>query len=169
MMRRTLPALLLGTLALPALAAGPVRQEPVQLRAERIEIDQKTGLSRYLGRVVFTQGTLRLTADRAEARHRGDVLEQVTAHGRPLTFRERPAGRVELVEGSAARAEYEAVARRLHLYGDVELRHGRDELRAGVLHYDLANETVLAESDGGRRVYAALAARKAVAPPGDKP
>jgi lipopolysaccharide export system protein LptA len=127
MRRHTLPLIALAALALPAIGAERLPGEPVNLRADRIEIDQRKNLSRYQGHVVLTQGTLRLTADRAETRSRGQTLERVTAEGRPATFRHRPEGQPEPVEGEALRAEYEAPEQRLHLYGSetqpVRFRH----------------------------------------------
>lgn len=154
-----------------AVAAGnDERQQPVHLRADRIEINQKTGISRYRGHVVLTQGTLRLTADHAEARQRGDVLEKVIAEGKPVTFRDRPEGQQEVIEGQAARAEYDAVAQQVHLYGNVDIQRGRDRFRAGVAHYDMRNETLRGESDASQRVYAALTPpMKPKNAPGDPP
>lgn len=199
MRRRALPLIALAALALPAAGAERLPGEPVNLRADRIEIDQRKNLSRYQGHVVLTQGALRLTADRAETRSRGQTLERVTAEGRPATFRHRPEGQPEPIEGEALRAEYEAVEQRLHLYGSedqpvrfrhrpagqpqplegkalrvdyeaterrvhlygaVDLRRGRDNVRAGVLHYDLQTETVRAEADAHQRVIAALVPRQ---------
>lgn len=144
--------------AVPVPAAEPVA--PVHLRADRIEIDQKRGVSRYQGHVVLTQDTLRVTADRAEARGRQQTVEQVTAEGRPTTFRYRAAGRPELIEGEARRAEYDVATRQLTLTGAVEVRQGQDLLRAGIVHYDMQAETVEAHADADRRIYAALAPRQ---------
>lgn len=170
MMRHALLTLLLAATLPAAHAADKARQEPVNLRADRIEIDQKTGISRYLGHVRLTQGTLRLTADRAEARQRGEALESVIAHGKPATFRERPEGQTEFIDGQAARAEYYALERRVALYGGVDIQRGRDHLRAGEAHYDMTSGTLRATSDATQRVYAALApATERAKPEEDKP
>lgn len=143
-----------------AVAAAEPRQQPVNLRADRIEIDQKTGISRYLGKVVLTQGTLRISADRAEARALNQGLERVTASGRPVTFRDRLPDGSGFVEGEARNAEYQAVAQQLHLHDQVVLRRDRDVLRAGRMRYDVALKTVHAERDGDQRVIAALVPRR---------
>ncbi len=91
-----LPVLL--ALPLCALAADGERQLPVNLRADRIDVDQKKGLSVYRGHVVFSQGSLRLTAARAEVQSRASVVETVTAEGKPVTFRHLPEGQVEFIE-----------------------------------------------------------------------
>ena len=156
-----LPALL----AIPVcgLAADLSRQQPIHLRADRIDIDQKKGLSLYRGNVVFTQGTLRLTAARAEVQNRANVLETITAEGKPVTFRHRPEGLTEFIEGEASRAVYHAPTRHVHLYGAVQVQRGRDLYRSAVLHYDIDNQSMIGEGANGRRVYAALV------PHSDKP
>ena len=143
-----LPALL--AVPLCALAVENERQQPVNLRADRIDIDQKKGLSLYRGNVVFSQGTLRLTAARAAVQSRASVIETVTAEGKPVTFRHRPEGQKEFVEGKASRAVYHAPAQRLELYGEgalVTFRH-RPE---GMVDF--------IEGEASRAVYHALARR----------
>lgn len=153
--RFLLPALL--AMPLCALAADNEPQQPVQLRADRIDVDQKKGLSLYRGNVVFSQGTLRLTAARAEVQSRANVVETVTAEGRPVTFRHRPEGQAEFIEGAANRVVYHAQRRRADLFGEVQVQRGRDQFRSAVLHYDIENKSMIAEGAPGRRVYAALA------------
>jgi lipopolysaccharide export system protein LptA len=150
---------------LPVAAAERVRSEPVHLRADRIEIDQKKGVSRYLGNVDLRQGALHVTAARAEARSRGDTLEFVTAEGAPLTFRDQPAGMDRPIEGVAQRLEYEALERRVHLYGNVEIRRGDDRIRADSLHYDIAADRAEAEGGERTRVYTTVTPRRQDEPP----
>lgn len=136
------------------------RQAPVSLRADRIEIDQKTGISRYQGKVAVNQGTLRLTADKATVERQGELLRKVTAEGKPATFRDRPEGQTEFIEGEALRMEYEALERKLHLTGKVSVKRGDDLLKAGELHYHLNTESVTARSLDGQRVFATLKPEK---------
>lgn len=149
-----LPALLAGPLS--ALAAENERQLPVHLRADRIDVDQKKELSLYRGHVIFSQGTLRLTAARAVVQNRANAVETVTAEGKPVTFRHRPEGQVEFIEGEANRAVYHALARSVDLYDEVQVRRGRDLFRGSVLHYDIDNQSMIGEGTNERRVYAAL-------------
>ena len=145
------------------------RQAPVSLRADRIEIDQKTGISRYRGKVAVNQGTLQLTADKATVERQGELLRKVTAEGMPATFRDRPEGQTEFIEGEALRMEYEALERKLHLTGKVSVKRGDDQLKAGELHYHLNNETLTARSLDGQRVFATLKPEKKADAPGAAP
>lgn len=164
-------ALLLAALMTPlcALAAGHDRQQPVHLRADRIDIDQKTGVSLYRGHVRFTQGTLKLTAARAQAVNRGNALETLTAEGAPVAFRHRPVGLEDFIEGEASRAVYHAPTQRVDLYKNVSVQRGRDTFRGAVLHYDIEGRSLIAESDARQRVYVALAPRVKTALPGAAP
>ena len=163
-----LAALLVDPLC--ALAADNDRQQPVHLRADRIDVDQKKGLSLYRGNVVFSQGTLRLTAARAEVQSRANAVETVTAEGKPVTFRHRPEGLAEFIDGTASRAVYHALTRQVDLFGEVQVQRGRDLFRGAVLHYDIENKSMIAEGTAERRVYAALVPRAGTSPlPGGRP
>jgi lipopolysaccharide export system protein LptA len=164
-------AIFLAVLLAPlcTMATDDDRQQPVNLRADRIDVDQKTGVSLYRGHVLFTQGTLKLTAARAQAVNRGSVVETITAEGAPVTFRHRPEGQQEFIEGEAGRAVYHAPTRRVDLYQNVNLRRDRDNFRGAVLHYDMENRSLTAAGDTEGRVYVALAPRIKPAPPGDRP
>ena len=144
-------------------AAGDDRQQPVNLRADRIEINQKNKTSLYRGHVVLTQGTLRLTAARADTRQRGSQVETVTAQGAPVTFRHRPTGAVEYLEGKAGRAHYQVPQRRIDLYENVTMQRGRDMFRGAVVHYDIESRGLIAEGNAEQRVYVALVPRAPVA------
>lgn len=168
---RAARAVFLVVLALlvPSLrAADDPRSAPVNLHADRIDIDQRTGISHYIGHVDLRQGATRITAAHAEARSRGSVLERVTAEGQPATFHDQPTGQAQPVSGTAGRLEYEAVAQRIHLYREVEIRHAGDTLRAGVIDYDLTNRSLHAERDAKTRVYMAVVPHAADMPAGTK-
>lgn len=150
-----------------AVAASGDRQQPVNLRADRIEIDQKKGTSLYRGQVVLTQGTLRMTAARAEARNRGNKVDTVTAEGKPVTFRHRPAGATEYIQGQAGRVHYRVPEQLVDFGGNVNLQRGRDTFRSAQAHYDIAARQVIAEGNAEQRAYVALVPRPRLLASGD--
>jgi len=162
---KTMPRL--SALFLPALLAVPLcvlaadneRQLPVNLRADRIDVDQKKGLSLYHGNVIFSQGTLRLNAAHAEIRNRDNAVESVTAEGKPVRFRHRPDEMTEFIEGEALRIVYQVPAQLADLYGEVQVQRGRDLFQSAVLHYDIENQVMIAEGANEQPVYAALVPR----------
>ena len=56
----------------------------------------------------------------------------------------------------AGRAVYHAPTQRVDLYKNVTVQRGRDTFRGAVLHYDIKNRSLIAESDAEQRVYAAF-------------
>lgn len=163
MATRTLLFITMLLTPLCALAASGDRQQPVNLRADRIDIDQKKGTSLYRGQVLLTQGTLRMTAARAEARNRGNKVETVTAEGKPVTFRHRPEGGTEYIQGQASRVHYRVAEQLVDFGGNVNLQRGRDTFRAAQAHYDIATRQVIAEGNAEQRAYVALVPRARLA------
>lgn len=153
---------------LSTLAATGDRQKPVNLRADRIEIDQKRATSLYRGNVLLTQGTLRMTAARAEARNRGNKVETVTAEGKPVTFRFRPEGGTEYIQGQAQRVHYRVAEQIVDFGGNVQLQRGRDAFRSAQARYDITTRQVTAEGNNEQRAYVALVPRTRLQSTGDR-
>jgi lipopolysaccharide transport protein LptA len=141
MTRALLLALLFASPALPAAEPAPTR-----LHANRIEIDQRTGESRYHGGVRLQQAGLALNADTAQARHHGQQLAHIDARGGPLRF-QVTAENGQLTQGTAQTAQYDVANRRLTLNGTVKLARPDARLEAAVLRYDIANGRFEAEGD----------------------
>lgn len=129
--------------------------KPINIRAHRVEANEKTGVSVYSGNVVMTQGSLTVEADRLEVTLRNGQTELIRANGKPLRMHARTdAG--EDVRARAARAEYHGKARKIDLFGDVELRRDGDVFTGAVLHYLLDNETFTAEGGDEGQVSATI-------------
>lgn len=146
-------ALFLGAPAAQALKSDA--EQPINIRARSVDVNEKTGVSVYRGDVVMTQGSLRLEADRVEITQRQGRTDLIRAWGKPARIRSRTdAG--EEIRARAARAEYRAGERRIDMYGDVELRRGADILAGAVVHYLLDQETFTAEGGEGGQVSAVI-------------
>lgn len=136
------------------------RDQPIHISANTVTVDQKTGVTRYQGSVVMRQGSLRIAADRVVIRYQQGEIESLSAFGNPVTFRQRPDEGEQEIKGSAARLQYSATDRILHLYDRVALHQGEDVLHSATLHYDLGNNRLQAESDPQNRVYSVIQPQK---------
>ena len=129
--------------------------QPINIRARSVEANEKTGVSIYTGKVVMTQGSLQIEADRVEVTVRQRQTELIHATGKPLRLRTRTdAG--ESIRANAARLEYHEQTRRLDLYGDVELRRDADIFTGAVVHYLLDEETFTADGGDAGQVSATI-------------
>lgn len=124
----------------PFAGLGGDRNAPVELAAERLEVDQGTGRATFSGEVVVVQGDLRLSAARV-------VVEYATdpATGRNRIARLLADGGVLLVTpqeaAEAAEAVYDLDAGEIAMAGDVLLTQGANALAGDRLVIDLISRT----------------------------
>ena len=71
------------------------RDQPIHIKADRITVNEKQGVSYYQGIVKFTQGSLRVTGDEVTVFLQGDVLNKVIVIGNPATLKQLPDQRQE--------------------------------------------------------------------------
>ncbi len=140
------PAAVPGDVGRPS--RPPDHEQPIHIKADRIEINQKKSTTLYIGRVSFTQGGLRISADRAEASYKGDKIDTVTASGKPVTLFQKGEIPGQDLHASALRLEYHALDNKVDLFNEVRLQQGANLVLCKTLHYDLAESTLSAEGDG---------------------
>ncbi len=126
----------------------PDREQPIHVKADRIEINQKKSTTLYIGRVSFTQGGISINAARAEASYKGDKIDTIIATGNPVTLYQPAETPGQDLHASALRLEYHALDSKVDLSGEVRLQQGTNVLLCNTLHYDLAESTLTAEGDG---------------------
>lgn len=127
----------------------PDREQPIHVKANRIEINQKKSTTLYIGRVSFIQGGINITADRAEASYKGDKIDTVVATGNPVTLVQPSDTPGQDLHVSALRLEYHALDSKAVLSGKVRLQQGTNVVLCNTLHYDLAEGSLTAEGGEG--------------------
>lgn len=141
-------ALSLALLALaPALAWGlsSDRQEPAYIQADRAELNDKTGVSRYHGDVVLDQGTLHVEAETLVVHRKDGALSRIIADGEPVKFRQLPDDAEAPMHGRALHVEYDAADEVVTLEGAARLWQAKDEFTGDRIVYDTASGVVQAE------------------------
>jgi lipopolysaccharide export system protein LptA len=139
------PVLVL-VLALAAALAGTAhaekadRDKPVNIEADRMLADDAKQTVEFEGRVVMTQGTFTLRADRITVRQDKDGFQFGVAVGSPATFREKRDGADEWIEGQAKRIEYDGRAQRVELFDQARVARDKDEVRGNYISYDQRGE-----------------------------
>jgi lipopolysaccharide export system protein LptA len=128
------------SLTLPAYAEKADREKPVHLEADNVTLDDIKKVSVFEGNVLLTQGTLMLRADRVEAKQNDNGLQNVSAEGNPVSFRQKRDGVDEYIEGFARQVEYDNMQGTLRLIGNARLSKGGDEIRGSQITYDTKTE-----------------------------
>ncbi len=123
-------------------------EKPIVWSGDRLtgrKSDGGTDVVEVEGKVVITQGTRTIKADRAVIRQNPDGTMSASAYGNPVSFREKRDGAAEYIEAYALRAEYDGRQKLLELFDQALLRREGDELRAGYISYNTETEAYRAE------------------------
>ena len=121
------------------------RDQPVNIDADKLTVDDRNKVHVFEGNVVLTQGTLMLKGDRlvvtqnAAGFHEGVATANA---GRLAVFRQRRADG-SWVDGEAERIEYSSQTERARLFNRAQVQSGGDRVRAQYIEYDATTEKYL--------------------------
>lgn len=124
----------------PVMAENADREKPVNIEADRLTVDDNRQVSVFEGRVVITQGTMQLRADRVVVRQDSNGFQFGTATGNLATFRQKREGADEWIEGEAERIEYDGKKEFVEFFRRAKLRRDLDETRGNYISYDSKTE-----------------------------
>lgn len=170
---RTAVAFVLAiVLAAPANAERADRDKPVNIESDRMNADDAHKTAVFEGRVVLTQGTLVIRADRLTITQDTEGFQSAVALGKPARFRQKREGVNEFIEGEALRIEYDGRADRVQLFERARVgRDSGDDVRGNYISYDAKTERFSVRSaanapseDADSRVRAVIMPKKKEAP-----
>lgn len=158
MKRCKLPCVrMLLTLTLVGMAWGPATSiaqqrdadQPVQVEADRLDLDDQAGTAVYTGDVNIRQGSMHLTGDRVELqRNAAGELSRATARGERAYIEQQPDPEQPIVRGWGRTIVYHVAERRVELIDRAELHQGGDTFDGGYLEYFLDRRVVQARAEG---------------------
>lgn len=112
-------------------------QQPIEIEADFAELDDQEGRTIYVGNVIVTQGSIKMTGDKLKVLF--DVnkdLEHLHMEGRPAYFKQTPDGGKEDIEGEGLIIEYHAKESMLHLIQKAKLVQGDRIFTGDRINYD---------------------------------
>lgn len=141
--------ILLATLPGAALALSTDRDQPVHIEADRGELDDVKGVTIYEGRVVVTQGSIKITGDRVVLYYddKRDI-SRAEAVGKPATYQQLSDGETEPLKARALRMDYQVKDGVIDLYDDASVLQSGNSLFGNRITYDTLNERVKASRSG---------------------
>ena len=154
-------------LTAPAQAERADRSKPINLESDRMQVDDVHKTSVFEGKVVMTQGTLSIRADKVTVRQDKDGYQYGSASGNPAVFRQKRDGANEYIEGEAERIEYDGKLDKVEFFNRARLkREPADEVRGNYISYDSRTEyftvtggSPTASGSSGGRVTAVIQPR----------
>lgn len=135
--------------SLPVLAESADRDKPIELEADTVTVNDAKKTSTYSGKVILTQGTLIIHADKLIVREDKDGFQHSTSTGNPTTFKQKREGKNEYMQGSGQRIEYDGRMDKVQLYTKAWVKRGEDVVYGDYISYDANAE--YAEVIGGTK------------------
>jgi lipopolysaccharide export system protein LptA len=155
--------LLLLLVAGRAQALADDRNQPLTIKADQVEINQKTGLSTYKGHVEFQQGSLHITASSVSVLRQGNEVSRIQADGTPVQIRQRPSPDREETRAEARHIDYDLQKGLITLSGQAHVWQEGNQFSGETITYESDKGLVTAHGagkDGTGRVEVIIQPRK---------
>ena len=121
--------------------------QPIEIEANFAELDDEEGVTTYLGDVVVTQGSIRMTGDSLKVLLEEDrQIKEAFLHGTPATFRQTPKIGEEDVEGEAKIIEYYKDKEIVYLIEAAKVTQGKRLTQGHRINYDIDRSIVTVRS-----------------------
>lgn len=150
--------LLILTLSPTALALRTDRDKPIDIKADRVEVNDQKEVSHYNGNVQLQQGSMNIYAQKVTVYLQQGKLQKIVIDGEPATFEQQPEDQKDVVRSSANNMEYFADRQLLLLRNNASVVQGANRFSGDYIEYDTLNSTVKANKDinSDSRVHAII-------------
>ncbi len=139
-------------LALPAFALSTDKNQPIEVEADEVELDEPNRISTYQGNIVVKQGSIRMTGERMTVHStRDDLLELMVLEGKPATYQQLPDDSETPDQAAALRMEFHDLKNLIVLIGEAWIKKGEGTatLAGERIEYDTELSRVKATSTPG--------------------
>lgn len=138
-----IPALLVSV---AAHAEQADRDKPVNIESNRLEYNDATKVSTFLGSVVLTKGTIRITGDRMVLTQVAPNAQTAKVTGNQASFRQKRDGMEQYIHGIANQIFYDTRTDKVTLTGRARLQRQNcnqpvDEITGATIVYNARTET----------------------------
>ncbi len=147
-------ALLMLCIAAPVFAERADRDKPLNIEADKMQMDDLKQVSVFTGRVVLTKGTIIVRAERLVIKQDPEGYQYGTAYGsagKTASFRQKREGADQFVEGYGEEIEYDGKAEIVKLKKNALLKRlekekSVDEVCGNLIVYESLTELFSADS-----------------------
>ena len=138
------------------------RTKPIDIKADRVVVNDRQGISHYTGNVLLRQGTLIIKADEVIVHLSNSKLHKIIINGKPASFEQQPENKQEIVKSKAEQMEYFSQKEFLILKNNAEVLQGGNRFQGDHIEYDTYNSVVKANkgANSQSRVHAIIQPRE---------
>lgn len=123
------------------------RNLPIDVASNSAELNDQSGIAKYKGDVIITQGESKLQADEVSVTVVEQRIQVIEANGTPATFQEGELGAVPRTFGSARTIRYDAASATLVFQGKAELVQQGNTFSGEQIIYDIQQRAIQAKGD----------------------
>ncbi len=116
------------------------RDQPVNLEADKVTVDDSNQISTFTGNVRLSQGSLLILGDKIVVKQDKDGFMQVSARGSPASFKQKREGLNGFVEGFGEIIEYDTNAETIMLHIQARFTRDLDEVTGENITYNAKTE-----------------------------
>lgn len=121
----------------PSGCAEPAdRDQPINLEADRVTVDDARQISTFTGSVRLSQGSLLILGDKIIVTQSKRGSMHIEAHGKTASFRQKREAAEGYVEGYGERITYDTTSETLLLDVQARLKRDRDEVTGEHITYN---------------------------------
>jgi lipopolysaccharide export system protein LptA len=125
------------------------KDQPMDIAADRVDIDDNKGISTFRGNVQVTRGTLRISGEVVVVhRTSNGELQRIVATGKQAMYRQRPDNKPKDVIAHANKIVYKANSEIVDLTTQAKVVQGGDTFSGEHLVYNARQDKVTATGDG---------------------
>lgn len=135
---------LLLMVSLPVYALDTQRDLPIDVVSNSAELNDQTGIAKYLGDVIITQGDSKLEAEEVAVTVIDQSIQLIEASGSPARFREGAINEEPRTQGSASTIRYDAEQATLLFQGQAELLQQGNTFAGEQIIYDIEQRAIRA-------------------------
>lgn len=130
-------------------------QQPINVKADRSDFDEKAGVQTLSGNVEITQGTLTVKAEKIRIELKDGTLYRIIGEGKPIRFQQR-TDNGEMMRGQSNRIEYNTQSTLITFSGDARFERPGQQLSGSSIMYNMSDLSFKASGDKKGRVNIVL-------------
>lgn len=116
---------------------------PMSVTSDKLDFNNKTGITIFTGNVKMDQGTTHLKADKVTVYKQQDgEIEKIVAIGKPAHYSTLPEIGKEVMDAFGKSIEYYPQKKQAVILGDGSIQQGQSVFTAQHIVYDLAKDTL---------------------------
>ena len=132
-------------------------QQPIELEAQSVIVDETTGFNEFSGDSEVRQGSLLLLAELTQVHTDNEEVVSMIAKGsleKPAKYIQSQENQARFIEATATLITYDVDKGMIFLVGNAYLVQGFDSFSGDTLNYDINNDKVVVKGseDGTERV-----------------